>query len=71
MKYLLLFIGLVCVLLDAHFGTLDVSCALFGIDDAALAFGIGGLGTLLGGLFGSSSTKNTNKTNLACFCRGP
>ena len=64
MYYLLLFIGLICVLLDAHFGSLPVSCAIFGIDDALLG-GLGVLGgSLIGGLFGSSGQKSANAANL-------
>lgn len=64
MRYLLLFIGLVCVLLDSYYGVEHCNFALFGIDDAAMAFALGGLGSALGGLFGSSSTKSTNAANL-------
>lgn len=39
-------------------------CNIIGIDDVAIGAGIAGLGSVIGGLFGSSSTKNTNKTNL-------
>lgn len=65
MYYLLLFIGLICVLLDAHFGTIPCDFAIFGIDDALLIGGLGTLGgSIIGGLFGSSGQKSANAANL-------
>lgn len=67
MKYLLIFIALVCVLLDAYFGVEPVELALFGIDDLAAAT----LGSaLLGGitdLFGSSSASSSAQAQAAAI----
>lgn len=65
MYYLLLFIGLICVLLDAYFGTISADFAIFGIDDALLIGGLGTLGgSIIGGLFGSKGQSSANAANL-------